>query len=506
MSIGRRSSTDARRRRVLAYQSSREGDDGTSLDRRTVEKLRQARRPAAIYGASVRRRLRGRWFSLVPVRRRAIAGAALAVLGTAALLCMAHWLAITWQPLAYREPLARPLRLDRPDSFGTWARATYLAVAAGASLLIYQLRRYRNDDYRGSYRIWPPVIILITIASVDCICGLVPWCGELVDLMLGKRIAMSGSDWIRIVLTVGGAALALRLIAEVRHSKLSLAMMLLSIACFAIPLAARWGVLLTDTPLKWWLITSAPLMAAATLCVSCGAYLRKLFREVRRLDQDDQSSIWLRQWKSRLFSARATTTDDAAPPRTRKRAAEKTKPSKPAVASAAAVISSSATPGAHPDQASGEDAAAGSKRFAWLWRRRRKTLATASAAAQSPKPTPEPAAQPAAAQMPTVPKPAAGQVTQTADAAKDSASAAPANPRRGLSSIVGGWLRRSKPGADTKAANAATPAARPASTVKKNSDDEDDDADGDASIDWASMGKAERRRLRRELKRGGDAA
>ncbi len=238
------------------YQCSREGDRGSSPDRRQVEKLRQARRPVAIYGSSVNRRLRGRWFSLVPVRRRAMAGISVAILSGVLLLCLAHWLAITWQPLAYREPLARAFRLDRPDSFGTWIRSLLLALTAGVALLVYQLRRYRNDDYRGSYRIWPPVIILIAIASLDAGVALVPWGGELIDLVLGKRIAMAGADWIRIGLTVGGAALALRLVAEVRHSKLAVAMMLVSIAWFALPHAGRWGILLSDTPLKWWLITS----------------------------------------------------------------------------------------------------------------------------------------------------------------------------------------------------------------------------------------------------------
>src|SRR5690606_3952739 len=138
----------------------------------------------------------------------AMAVSALAILGAAALLALAHWLAVTWPPLAHREPLARPLRLARPDSFGAWLRSALLVLAALTSLLVYQLRRYRNDDYRGSYRIWPPVIILIAISSVDGIVGLIPWLGEWIDLLLGKRVAMAGSDWIRIVLTVGGAALA----------------------------------------------------------------------------------------------------------------------------------------------------------------------------------------------------------------------------------------------------------------------------------------------------------
>jgi hypothetical protein len=525
MSIGRRTSTDTRRRRVLAYQSSRDGEGGTSADRRLVEKLRQARRPVAIYGASVNRRLRGRWFSLVPVRRRAMAAASLAILGAAALLCLGHWLAISWQPLAYREAIARPLRLDRPDSFGTYVRAFLLAVAAGTSLLIYQLRRYRNDDYRGSYRIWPPVIILFGVASLDCVCGLIPWCGELIDLMLGKRIAMAGSDWIRIVMTIGGAALALRLVAEVRHSTLAFALLLLAVVCSAIPLAGRWGIMHIDTVFKWWLITSAPLMAAATLSVCCGAYLRMLFREVRRLDEDDRLSLRIRQWKANLLAARTVDASQPAEPRAAKKvAAEKTKPSKMTTPSTEPISSSGAakTPSTDKpaEKSAAEKPAAGEptvrkKRFAWLFRRRKQRAASSDTIDQKATAKSEPPPKPAVTQPSSAAKPATKATDESPGTAaeKTSTSGAPAKAarkRRSIGSVLFGWLRRSKSvsaggsPSKAKAATAATSASR-ASSPSQSGDDDDDDIGDDSSIDWASMSKAERRRLRREIKRG-DAA
>ncbi|HBJ38537.1 MAG TPA: hypothetical protein DDZ51_28040, partial [Planctomycetaceae bacterium] len=304
MSIGRRETSNSRRRRLLVYQNSREEIAETAADRRQFEKLREARRPTAIYGTSVNRMLRGRWFSLVPVRRRAMTGAALAVFGVAALLCLGHWAAVVWQPLAYRPELARPFRLDRPDSFGAWVRAAFLAAAGGTSLLIYQLRRYRNDDFRGSYQIWPPVIALMFVASLDAVCQLVPWGGELIELVMGRRVALAGSDWIRIVLTVGGIALAMRMVAEVRHSKLAIVAISLAILGFAIPMASRWNMFASDTPVRWLMVTSAPMMASAALWVACGAYLRKLFREVRKMDAEDTLSIRVEQWRERFAAMR----------------------------------------------------------------------------------------------------------------------------------------------------------------------------------------------------------
>lgn len=511
-----------------------------------------------------------------------MAAVAVAIIGAAALLALAHWLAIGWQPLAEREALARPLRLDRPDSFGAWLRSALLVLASLSSLLIYQLRRYRNDDYRGNYRIWPPLIVLIGISSVDAVVGLVPWLGEWIDLLLGKRIAMAGSDWIRIVLTVGGAALALRVVAEVRHSKLALVMMLLAIGCFAVPIAARWDIMQVHTPLRWWLVTSAPLMAAATLAVACGAYLRKLFREVRRIDETDRLLLRFQQWRMRTFPPRraepATEQEAAAP----KRAASKSKPGKPAAAAASSVAVSKAAskraasePAAEEDQAAvaanvvAGDAAAGDAadaatkpRWGWLRRFRRGSPAPADAAAndeatesQATEPPEDeestappksrfskgPLAKAPFAKAPLAKARGAAAKTPVETASEPSADAPAeeaadvAKPRRSLGGMLGGWLKgkrsaatestaesaeesaaeqsesadRQSAGANDGRSRPAASAGRSANRAAPSREDADDDREAaleDDGIDWESMGKAERRRLRRELKRNGEAA
>lgn len=545
MSMVRRTSTDSRRRRILMYQYSREGERANP-DRRSVEKLRQARRPAAIYGSSVRRRLRGRWYSLVPVRRRVMAAVAAVILSTTLLLCFAHWLAVTWQPLAYREPLARAFRLDRPDSFGTWIRSLLLVLTSGVALLVYQLRRYRNDDFRGSYRIWPPVIVLLVLASLDAIVALVPWGGEVIDAVLGKRIAMDGADWIRIGLTVGGAALALRLVAEVRHSKLAIAFMLVTIVEFALPVAGRWGILNSNTPLKWWLITSAPLMAAGTLCLACTAYLRMLFREVRGLDQDDRLADRLQQWKANLFAARAANrTEDARPT---KSTAEKPKPAR---ASKSAKAAAASQPAANHDAADESSPVpktaakrslkerlkgiAGISRYFNLPQRAAKVKASQDPldapvdgedeahATSSPSPAAKLVAKQAAppAAKPAPQAKADGDAAETDEPASSVESLSTKPARRGLGRLLARWRGSAPSGAESAADDASAheneqtatkpkvepSAARAASTPMVDPDeDRGSDRDSDDEIDWASMNKAERRRLKRELRRSGDAA
>lgn len=540
MSSGRRDSSDSRRRRVLVYQSLSQEEAPNAAERRKVEQLRRARRLPTTYGGNVNRRLRGRWFSLVPVRRRAMAACGLIIMGVVALLCLGHWAATGWQPLVERPEAARPLRLDRADSFGTWVRAFFLAATTGTTILVYQLRRYRNDDYRGSYRIWPPVIILIGLASLNAVAGLIPWAGELIDWLLGRRVAMAGGDWLRIVLTVGGAALALRLVAEVRSSRLALVLMLATVTFFAIPLAAHWSIFGQDTRFRWLLVSSAPLIASALLWLASAAYLRRLFREVRRMDEDDPVSLRWQQMKADFWrrwsrQAKEESAEEAAAKPTR---VAKTKTVEPAVATTTRNEPAVATTAAKVTKKTVEQPAAGDpdtdddaadapprRRFGlgFLFRKQRPQVETpdeGDVAANEPSkraPVAQPTATPAVKPLAAAPAagPLAGREAVKPVAAKPVA-ATPAQqpaaeesdddqPQPTKSGWLGGWFGRKKSSAaaaeeEPSATVTASKSDRPPGSGASG-DDDDESFEDDPSIDWSKMNKSERRRMRREIKR-----
>ena len=110
----------------------------------------------------------------------------------AVVLCGAHYASVAWPSLAYRPEIARPLRLDRPDSFGCWFMVALLAGSAGTSFLIYQLRRYRNDDFTGRYRLWRLVLVVMVMASVNAHVSIIDWVGALLEVGFGKRVALIG--------------------------------------------------------------------------------------------------------------------------------------------------------------------------------------------------------------------------------------------------------------------------------------------------------------------------
>ncbi|WP_442507278.1 hypothetical protein SH528x_006187 [Novipirellula sp. SH528] len=565
MSHARR--TIDRRRRVLYSTQQADLTSSTAASRRTAEQWREARRPTATYAARVHRRLRGRWFSLVPVKRRTLVTVAAMLWGVALLLSAAHYASVAWPSIVDHPEIARPLRLDRPDSFGRWIMCVLLAGSTGASLLIYQVRRYRVDDYTGQYRLWRLVLIVMFVASINSLVSIVDWTGAVLDLAVGKRVALSGSDWFSIVIAIGGAVLALRLIAEVRRSRWSLVTMIIAWTLMAIPVAAKWNIFAVDSLGKWSLVTTAPLLACTTLFISLGGYLRQLYRQVRNLDENDSLAERFQEWKGRYLSRdRDADADEEGDAGAEPKVAAVSKPTAKNKQKSSAKLQRK---NARDDADSGEDGdsddqGAGKRRW-WSLRRGNKNSSAATdetredaaaAAAEEmaedadPKTESEPrkkrrwlGLRAAKAERTDMDEEDLEDASPASESSDEEAANEDSPKKRGRFSF--GLGRRNKPesqqddettdeansaddqGADDQAAGENDPPAKKRglggwlnrgakASPEAAADDEDDSQDGNASgdqdwedsdsIDWDSLSKTERRKLRKQLKRQGRAA
>ncbi len=566
-----------RRRRVLYSTQQADLTSSTAASRRTAEQWREARRPTATYAARVHRRLRGRWFSLVPVKRRTLTSVAAVLWGVAILLSAAHFASVAWPSIVNHPEVARPLRLDRPDSFGRWITCVLLAGSAGASLMIYQVRRYRVDDYTGQYRLWRLVLIAMFLASINSLVSIVDWAGALLDLAIGERVALSGSDWLSIVITIGGAVLALRLTAEVRRSRWSLVTMIVAWTLMAIPVAAKWNIFAVDSIGKWSLVTTAPLLAYTTLFISLGGYLRMLYRQVRNLDENDSLAERFQEWKVRYLTRdRETEVDDDPQADTESKVAVEKKPkpkskAKPASKPQREHVGDDAESDQDDDSSSSDSG----KRRWWSLRRGKKNNSAAAddAAADVVADQDEEAVEDTDANIDSEPRKKrrwlglrAAKAERTDIEEEDLQDASPAGESSGEEAVDEdppkkrgrfsfGLGRRKKPEsqreddsaeespavaasaeqADDQSDGESDPPAKKrglggwlsrgakkneAAAAADHEDEHDDDGNDDASghgsgdqdwqdsdsIDWDSLSKTERRKLRKQLKRQGRAA
>ncbi|MGI9471528.1 MAG: hypothetical protein ACR2NZ_08360 [Rubripirellula sp.] len=533
MSHGRR--TNDRRRRVLYSAHQADHAPSTAASRREAIRLREARRPQAAYGSRVHRRIRGRWFSLVPIRRRTMVTVASLIGLAAVLLCGAHYASVAWPAIAYRPEIARPLRLDRPDSFGRWFMVAMLTVSAGISLMIYQLRRYRNDDFQGHYRLWRLVIIVMAVASINSLVSIIDWSGALLDAGFGKRVALTGSDWIRLLVSLGGAVLALRLVAEVRRCRSAVIMMSISSLLFAIPEAAKWNVLEVDSLVKWTLATSAPLLGCTALLLALGSYLRMLYREVKEINESDSLRDRFQNMRMRLFqnSDAEETENDG---RSNQEVAEderrgwwrrKTKDPAAAVQDAEDDADDLDEPEeayeeeSDPDQSKKKSSTQGDRgKRRWLGLRKAKPTSTKDSKAEEAKPEPKVAKEKPKTEEKKKRRFSLRRSPEKTDSkteesrqpkkevvAKDepakSESETKSKPKRGL-----GWFAR-KNASDKKPDPESSEPKRSSGSrddVRSAQDSNEEPQIDPDEIDWSTLSKAERRRLRKQLKRQNRAA
>ena len=93
-----------------------------------------------------------------------VAALSAAVLLAGLLAAYAHW--GLW-PAGSLPALLTALDLERPGCFAAWFCSLLLAAAAFQGVQIYCLRRHKTDDYRGRYRVWSwiPVVLLAMAAG-----------------------------------------------------------------------------------------------------------------------------------------------------------------------------------------------------------------------------------------------------------------------------------------------------------------------------------------------------
>jgi hypothetical protein len=282
MTVERR--TDDRRRRVLFSTQRPSTSANHDVSSETQIENSVARRPQQAYGPRVKRRLRSRWFSLVPIHLSSLLAFVGLTISLSLLLSLGNYYSASSDFMLQNAEIARPFKLDQPNSFGQLALICFTTASAGAALMIYQLRRYRNNDYAGHYRIWRLVIIAAILHLANLVIDLLGWSGAVIDAATGRRILLSGEDWMRLLVNIGGVTLVARLFMELRANVYASSCVLVATVFLTISEFSIWQPEYVNSNLLWILATSSMLLGCNLLFISLVIYLRQIYREIRQLD------------------------------------------------------------------------------------------------------------------------------------------------------------------------------------------------------------------------------
>ena len=248
-----------RRRRLLADDSLADSSDEEGLSIRLAAGPAGETGPrAAAYSAAARlARLRA-VHDFVPLRLTMIGlvvAGALSMVGIVAALAV--WSAALADIVSTQELL--PLSLNGSRNLAHSLASTLLLVASLVSILIYALRRHRVDDYHGRYRLWIWAALACLVASCAEAAGLADLLHGLTRHLAGLSSLDDAVAWpVGTGIVLG--AIGLRLLVEVRRSRLTVLALMSSVGSFllATAIGRNW---LPAVPDVW------QLLAARTSCL-----------------------------------------------------------------------------------------------------------------------------------------------------------------------------------------------------------------------------------------------
>ena len=130
------------------------------------------------------------------------------------------------------------LTLTAAGNLAQWFSSLLLLAATAASLLVYSIRRQRNDDYHGHYRVWLWAALCWFVFATDVAVGLNRTLQQVLVHLTGTPLWHGGVLWWIIPYTVVFAALGSRLVIDMWPSRLAIAAFVLAAASYAVALPA----------------------------------------------------------------------------------------------------------------------------------------------------------------------------------------------------------------------------------------------------------------------------
>ncbi len=115
------------------------------------------------------------------------------------------------------------LDMARPGSLAAWVCSLMLATAAFQGIQIYRLRRHKTDDYRGRYRVWTWIPVLLLAGAAGVATGVHRELTVLIVGLFSPDPTVDYAAWWPMAAASLWLLVAVRLGFEMKHNRWSLA-------------------------------------------------------------------------------------------------------------------------------------------------------------------------------------------------------------------------------------------------------------------------------------------
>lgn len=183
------------------------------------------------------------------------------------------------------------LNLAGRGTAAAWFSSMLLALAGILAAVVYSIRRHRRDDYRGNYRIWLWGALAWFFMSLDATAALRHDLAGLLAKASGTVLWGDGAIWWMLPYGFFFGGIGIRLLIDMRQSRLSTAALVLAALCYLGTAAARVFPLVED-PLRVLLIRYGALLGGHLfLVLAMALHARYVLLDAQGLlpqtDEDD---------------------------------------------------------------------------------------------------------------------------------------------------------------------------------------------------------------------------
>lgn len=248
MQLPRHGQLDDRRRRVLtdnvmgtSAAMAEPSPDEVGSASSSGSQRRRPLQTARSYGDDVLIDRQPRVTDLVPQRYSMLALALIAGLAVVAGLEAVYLWLPELSAMTSDGHLAA-IDLEAEGALASWFSSTMLALAAVVAAVIFSVRRHRQDDYHGRYRVWLWAAALWMTMSIDESASLHEAFKELASHFSGQRGYGDGSIWWIAGYGLIFAAVGTRLLLEMRCCRLSSTSLVAAVGCYVAAVVVKIGV------------------------------------------------------------------------------------------------------------------------------------------------------------------------------------------------------------------------------------------------------------------------
>jgi hypothetical protein len=211
------------------------------------------------YSQEVRFACQQRLVQLIPVKKSTMASLASVLVSAWASLLLLHYLVNIRSSNVSGTYVALLFDVRSPNSLCHWLGLQLWVFTGIASLLVYQLRRHKLDDYRAKYRIWLFLAGASFFSSFDASTSALQIIGYTIDPWTQRQFSLPGWPVVLSGFASIVGVLGLRLCTELKSSPGSVSLWLSGLVSWAFSAVLGTGLFKID-----WTTNTINLVVGAT--------------------------------------------------------------------------------------------------------------------------------------------------------------------------------------------------------------------------------------------------